>query len=458
MKSLFPISFATAAALLSLATVCQGQPVPPGMARLPAGVYRPLYRAGAEPKEVPVKAFCLDILPVTTADFLEFVRANPAWRRSNVKRLFADEFYLKNWRADLDPGTDAVMDTPVTFVSWFAANAYAGWMGKRLPTVAEWEYAAAAGPNSQDGSKDAAFNSHILVWYNSPAPAHLAPVGAGEKNYWGIQDLHGLVWEWIADFNNSIGNGDARSDTGPDAGLFCGAGAQGAKDVGNYPAFMRYGFRSSLKAEYCVHNLGFRCASDAAGPAKSSADPCCARPLASGSFPGKSIYQNDTDWTTDAGRKIKLGALSGKPQVIVMFFAHCQSACPLLVSDMKKIEAALPKSLRDHVGFTLVSFDTVRDNAAALKDYRKLRGLGNHWTLLTGNPGAVMELAALLGVRYQQTDTGGFMHSNLITVLNANGEIVYQQAGLNQDVEATVKALQTLDIRLTCRPSTWTGL
>ena len=44
--------------------------------------------------------------------------------------------------------------------------------------------------------------------------------------------------------------------------FFCGAGAQGARDVENYPAFMRYGFRSSLKADYCIHNLGFRCAKD----------------------------------------------------------------------------------------------------------------------------------------------------------------------------------------------------
>jgi formylglycine-generating enzyme len=431
--------------LLGAVATCLGQSAPPDMTRIPDGVYRPLFRAGAEPKEVPVKAFCLDVQPVTTADFLKFVRANPAWRRSHVKRLFADEFYLRNWLGDLDPGTNVQASAPVTFVSWFAANAYAAWKGKRLPTVAEWEYAAAAGPASPDGSKDAAFSSQVLAWYNSPAPAHLAQVGMGEKNFWGVQDLHGLVWEWTADFNNSIGNGDARNDTGPDSQLFCGAGAQGARDVGNYPAFMRYGFRSSLKAEYCVHNLGFRCAADAGEPIKSAGDPCCSRPLDPDTFSGKSIYQSDSDWTTDAGLKIKLGAISGKPQVIVMFFAHCQSACPLLVSDLKHIEAALPKSLRGRVGFTLVSFDATRDTPAALKAYRKLRGLDKHWTLLTGNPGAVMQLAALLGVRYQQTDTGGFMHSNRITVLNAKGDIVYQQAGLGQDPEAAIRAIQEMN-------------
>jgi formylglycine-generating enzyme required for sulfatase activity len=74
--------------------------------------------------------------------------------------------------------------------------------------------------------------------------------------------LHGLVWEWVADFNTAMVTGDARGDTGLDRQLFCGSGSQGARDVQNYPAFMRYAFRSSLKASYCVHNLGFRCAKD----------------------------------------------------------------------------------------------------------------------------------------------------------------------------------------------------
>ncbi|HXT40003.1 MAG TPA: formylglycine-generating enzyme family protein [Candidatus Angelobacter sp.] len=234
---------------------------PRGMARIPDGVYRPFYRALNDPVEVPVRAFCLDVLPVTNGDFLEFVRANPRWRRSQVKRLFADESYLKDWAGDLSLGTNAPANVPATFVSWFAAKAYAQWKGKRLPTVAEWEYAASASPTRPDGENDSEFTRRVLEWYSTPT-ATLPPVGGGRPNVWGIHDLHGLVWEWAADFNTAMATGDARGDTSPDGQLFCGAGAQDATNLKNYPAFMRYGFRSSLKAEYCVHNLGFRCAKD----------------------------------------------------------------------------------------------------------------------------------------------------------------------------------------------------
>lgn len=248
--------------LVSAAGSGFGQTVSNGQAVIPAGVYRPLFRAETDPREIPVQAFRLDVLPVTNGDFLEFLRANPRWQRSRVKRIFADVSYLNHWAADLDPGTNAPLNVPVTRVSWFAARAYAQWKGKRLPTVAEWESAAAASPTRADGGGDTAFKRQVFEWYSTPAPTALAAVGAGRANCWGVHDLHGLVWEWVADFNTAMVTGDARGDTGLDRQLFCGGGAQNARDTGNYPAFMRYGFRSSLKADYCVHNLGFRCARD----------------------------------------------------------------------------------------------------------------------------------------------------------------------------------------------------
>jgi formylglycine-generating enzyme required for sulfatase activity len=234
---------------------------PAGMVAIAGGPFQPQFRSSTDAREITVKPFFLDVLPVTNEDFLEFVRAEPRWQRSKVKRLFADESYLKNWAGDLEPGPNAPSRAPVTFLSWFAAKSYAQWKGKRLPTVAEWEFVASASSTRPDGENDPEFSRQVLNWFATPT-SELSPVGAGPANFWGVQDMHGLVWEWVADFNTAMVTGDARSDIGLDRQLFCGSGAQGARNLNDYPAFMRYGFRSSLQADYCVHNLGFRCAKD----------------------------------------------------------------------------------------------------------------------------------------------------------------------------------------------------
>jgi len=263
MFSPFRASFTAAVlwfALMSAAASAPLVPLPTGMALVPAGRYAPLFRGPSDSNLVEVASFYLDVLPVTNEEFLDFVRQNPRWQRSQVKPIFAEKDYLKLWAGDLQLGTNCNAKAPVTYVSWFAAKAYASWKGKRLSTTAEWEYAAAASPSRPDGQRDPAFLNEIRVWYASPSPETLPAVGQTRSNYFGIHDLHGLVWEWVADFNTAMVTGDARGDMGLDRQLFCGSGSEGAKDRGDFPAFMRYGFRSSLKARYTVHNLGFRCA------------------------------------------------------------------------------------------------------------------------------------------------------------------------------------------------------
>lgn len=179
-------------------------------------------------------------------------------------------------------------------------------------------------------------------------------------------------------------------------------------------------------------------------------ESCCASPAsqATTNFTDKSIYQTASKWTTDTGKRIKLGELKGKPQVVAMLFANCQYACPLIVNDMKRLEAALTPAQRRNVGFTLVSFDTKRDTSAALAAYRMAHALPAHnWTLLHGEPDDVLELAALLGVQFKEDENGQFAHSNVITILNAQGEIVRQQIGLNQDLKETVRILWQLAAR-----------
>ena len=232
---------------------------PDGMALIPAGSHRPLFRGEKDAKEIAVAAFLLEERPVTNGEFLAFVRENPKWQRSQVKRLFADERYLAHWGGDLDLGKASAAQ-PVVNVSWFAAKSFAAWRGRRLPTTVEWELAAGAGFTVADGTKDAEFQKAIARWYGTPSPDVLPAAGSGRADIHGIRDLHGLVWEWTGDFNSAIVTGDARGDTDLERNLFCGAGSLGAKDTANFPAFMRFGLRSSLKASYTVHNLGFRCA------------------------------------------------------------------------------------------------------------------------------------------------------------------------------------------------------
>lgn len=233
----------------------------PEMALIPASKYRPLFRGEKDAKEIAVPAFQLDRRAVTNGELLEFVRANPKWQRSQVKRLFADERYLAHWAGDLDLG-NARAAQPVTHVSWFAAKAYAAAQRKRLPTTAEWEVTGGVGFTNMDGKKDVEFVQAIARWYATPSPDVLPDAGSGRANVFGVRDLHGVIWEWTSDFNSALVTGDARGDTGIERQLFCGSGSLGATDRSDYAAFMRFGMRSSLKASYTVHNLGFRCARD----------------------------------------------------------------------------------------------------------------------------------------------------------------------------------------------------
>jgi formylglycine-generating enzyme required for sulfatase activity len=167
-----------------------------------------------------------------------------------------------HWKNDYEFGTNVNPQSPVTNISWFAARAYAEWAGKRLPTVAEWEFVASASLTKPDALNDKNNIERIQQWYSKRSDPMLNPVGSTEKNYWGVYDLFGLIWEWQYDFNTAMVSGESRGDTNIDRNFFCGGGALTASDVTNYPAFMRYGFRSSLQANYTCNNLGFRCVKD----------------------------------------------------------------------------------------------------------------------------------------------------------------------------------------------------
>ena len=188
--------------------------------------------------------------------------------------------------------------------------------------------------------------------------------------------------------------------------------------------------------------LAASCATSSRDAASAGKLSCCATNLVASAFTDKSLYQLDSTWTNDANHVHKLGVLRGRVQVVAMFFASCTYACPIIAHDMQRIEAALPENVRARTGFTLVTIDPERDTPEALHAYRAARKLStDRWTLLGGTPDDTLELAALLGVKFKREATGQFAHSNLITILNSEGEIIHQLVGLNQDIQETMKRI-----------------
>ena len=239
-----------------------------GMSNISGGEFRPLYLR-ADSALVEVDAFSMDQLPVTNAEFLEFVSEYPRYRKGTIPEIFADSRYLEHWHKEGVENTwfpaEDILNNSVVNVSWFAASAYCNSMGKELPSISQWEFAAMASESSKNGVDDPAFTRQILDWYAQHNDVSDLEVGTTEPNYWGIHDMHGLIWEWTKDFNSLLVSGESRADSAIDRQLYCAAGSVGTADPGDYAAFMRYGFRSSLMANFSLPNLGFRCVSSNGG-------------------------------------------------------------------------------------------------------------------------------------------------------------------------------------------------
>src|SRR5690348_3028842 len=224
-----------------------------GMAAIPAGKYHPLYADGAPP--VPVKAFWIDREPVTRAQFLSFARSTPAWLKGVDARAVS-------------------LGRPMTSVTWGAASAYCTAQGKRLPTTAEWEYVAAADEKRRDATRDPAFSQRLVALYTTRPEARVGGTGEKFRNVYGVSALHGVVWEWTADFDGrsddahtthaSHGKGGmagmGHGTGGHEHMLSCASAAIGATNAGDYAAFMRYQFRAGLTRSSAQQMLGFRCA------------------------------------------------------------------------------------------------------------------------------------------------------------------------------------------------------
>lgn len=235
-----------------------------------AGTVEPLYVAipsgsiasvlsGGSADNAPtmVAGFEMRVKPVTVAEFLKFTEQKPEWKKTKVPSVFADSNYLH--QLDTAAMSPAHAEQPITNVSWFAAQAYCESEGARLPTWYEWEYVAAADAAHADARKDPAWRAQILGWYSKPSSSRPQRVG-GDVNFYGVHNMHGLIWEWVDDFNALLVSADSRNQGDPDQLQYCGAGAISLQDRDNFAILMRVALLSSLSGSASTNDLGFRCA------------------------------------------------------------------------------------------------------------------------------------------------------------------------------------------------------
>jgi protein SCO1/2 len=160
---------------------------------------------------------------------------------------------------------------------------------------------------------------------------------------------------------------------------------------------------------------------------------------------GTSIYNLTSSWTDQDGKRVMLESLRGEPVVVAMGYTKCKDICPMIVADMVAIEDRAKEASLKGIRFAFFSLDSAIDTPERLTAYAKDHGLDPaHWTLYQGDDKAVRELAAALGVRYRRDASGGFDHSAIITILDADGRIVAQQPDAQANTEEMVKKLGTL--------------
>lgn len=231
--------------------------------------------------KVDIEPFFIDKSPVTVAQFGDFIAATnfeteaEKFGDSGVFDLNSQNWQLlpgAYWAYPFGPaGPQAENDHPVTHVSWNDAVAYCNWAGKRLPTEAEWEYAARSGKNS--GNKFSWGNQVTLngkyaanTWQGtlqSPETSDgflfTSPVGVFGENDAGLTDMGGNVWQWCADVYKAYPGSNAQIN--PDKNVRVTRSGSFFFDEYGEDSFSVY-FRSKNSVETSLFNTGFRCAKD----------------------------------------------------------------------------------------------------------------------------------------------------------------------------------------------------
>jgi len=187
-----------------------------------------------------------------------------------------------NWRAPQGPGSscEKFEDHPVVHVSWHDAKAFADWAGKRLPSEAEWEYAARGGLDQAVypwGDELTPGGRHMCNIWQGTFPtenlandgyAGVAPVRAFPPNGYGLYGVAGNVWEWCADWFSADYHRHATRDNpqGPRDGVARVMRGGSYLCHESYCNRYRVGARTSQTPASASSNVGFRCVLDVAGP------------------------------------------------------------------------------------------------------------------------------------------------------------------------------------------------
>jgi formylglycine-generating enzyme required for sulfatase activity len=196
-----------------------------------------------------VKGFWMDTTEVTYEAFGRFLVAHPEWQKERLDPKARDENYLKDWSGTQYPPGKA--EWPVVYVSWPAAQAYASWAGKRLPTEVEWEFACRAGSATAYWWGDTFFASRT-----TPDPQAVNARAESRRNPWGLYDMLGNVWEWTSSVYQPY---PYRTDDSREQVAATGARVQRGGSWANGEPALRSANRKWENPNWAGDLVGFRC-------------------------------------------------------------------------------------------------------------------------------------------------------------------------------------------------------
>ena len=156
-------------------------------------------------------------------------------------------------------------------------------------------------------------------------------------------------------------------------------------------------------------------------------------------FEPDSIYNVNSNWETQSGKKIKLADFRGKVLVTAMIYTSCKTACPRLTAEMASIANSVGKVNPEEFQYVLISIDPENDNPAVMRSYLTANNFDEDiWTFIRSNEEDTRELANVMAVKYKELSPMEFSHSNIISVYDKLGKLAYQKEGLSTDGDATL--------------------